>query len=267
VASASEGATRSSGVELTNHVPDCANWAMFPTLSTAEKLDVQSPSSALEGKLIVHSNLPKSGSGNELEHEVDCVLSGAVSFTVTRATPDLASVTLKLYLTMSLDTGVVETDVSAGGVVSGSVSVTANADENPKSLGSISPSEAEFPTASCVLTLAFQKPPCEYRGNVTTQDHVPFCGVPDVGAFAVQLCRISCGAGDVNAQVALATPGSASVSVMLHVTVCEAKVMSVKGGVKVNPASVGAVVSHSAKTRVSETPSKHTTTANAIRMP
>jgi len=46
-----------------------------------------------------------------------------------------------------------------------------------------------FPTASCAETIAVQTPDGEYRGNVMTQVHTPFCAVPEVGAAAVQLCR------------------------------------------------------------------------------
>jgi hypothetical protein len=77
---------------------------------------------------------------------------------------------------------------------------------------------ARFPTASGAKTLAVHVPDGAYLGNVTMQDQVPFCGVPEVGAAAVQLCRWR-RSGEVNEHVALATPASASVSVMVHVTV------------------------------------------------
>ena len=47
-------------------------------------------------------------------------------------------------------------------------------------------------------------------------------------------------------QLGLVTPASASVSVMLQVTVCAADVVLIEDGVKLNPVSTGAVVSQSA---------------------
>ena len=71
----------------------------------------------------------------------------------------------------------------------------------------------------------------------------------------------------MNVHVALATPESASVSVMLHVTVCDAEVVLIADGVKLNAVSAGAAVSQSASTGVHPRPAKHKTAAKAARMP
>jgi hypothetical protein len=119
--------------------------------------------------------------------------AGALSWHDAKATPDLASVSVMLHATVcaAAETltafGDNESDVSAGDTRSGS-DVIVNIEGNPNVPGSMGPGLV-FPTASGAVTPAVQTPDCEYRGNVMTHDHVPFCGVPDVGAAALQLCR------------------------------------------------------------------------------
>ena len=123
----------------------------------------------------------------------ELLAAGALSWHEAKATPDFASVTVMLQVTFcaAADTltavGESVKVVSPGAKTSGS-DVMDNVDGNPRPEGSMGPKPV-FPTASGALTLAVHGPDGEYRGNVITHDHVPFCRVPEVGAAAVQLCR------------------------------------------------------------------------------
>jgi hypothetical protein len=68
-------------------------------------------------------------------------------------------------------------------------------------------------------------------------------------------------------QLGFVTPESASVSVMLHVTVCDAEVVLIADGVKLNPVSAGAVVSQSARTTDPPSPPDNKSATNAVRTP
>ena len=118
--------------------------------------------------------------------------AGALSWHDAKATPDFASVSVMLQVTFcaAADTltavGDSENAVSAGATRSGS-EVTVSIDGKPNVPGSMGPRPV-FPTASDAVTLAVHVPDWEYRGKVRTHDQVPFCGVPEVGAAALQLC-------------------------------------------------------------------------------
>jgi hypothetical protein len=81
---------------------------------------------------------------------------------------------------------------------------------------------------------------------VTGQDQTPLSRVPDAGAVELQLALWT-KSGAVKVHVALDTPDRSSVNVMLHVTVCEASVVSIVGGEKLNAVSTGAAESHWAR--------------------
>jgi hypothetical protein len=127
--------------------------------------------------------------------EVIWSLSGAESWHEANTTPDNASVSGMVHVTFCavVETSTVAVDSerapSAGATRSG-FDVTVNIDGNARVEGSMGVS-GTFPTASDAATLAVQTPGGEYRGKAMTHDHVPFCGVPDVGAARVQLFRWS----------------------------------------------------------------------------
>ena len=262
-----EGATMSSGLDVTVSVDAGMNGELgeFPTASIAKTDGVQVPASAKRGIVSVHDQVPLfvvPDDGALDPHATVCELSGAATWQAAVATPDFASVSVMLHVTLCEDDETLTLDgtrlkfVKDGATVSGS-DVTVSVEGKPDVPGS---SCAVLPTASVADPLAVHVPDGAYRGTVIVHDQTPFCGVPDDGVLALQLARWR-RSGDVKAHVALTTPDSASVSVMLHVTVCDDSVVLIEFGLKLNAVSTGAEVSHCARAGSHDA----RTTSDAIR--
>lgn len=244
----SDGAVMSSGDEVTVRLEAGMYGAAgkLPAWSMASTCGIQVPASAKRGIVSVHENVPLfrvPDAGADEPQAAVCSLSGAASWHEAIATPDFASVSAMLHTTVCDDAetltlpGTRLNVPSAGATVSGS-EVTLSMEGDGLKLSAL-------PTVSTAVPLAVQTPDGEYRGTIIVHDHVPFARVPDDGEAALQLARWK-KSGAVKVHVALATPAGVSVSVMLQVTVCDASVVSIDAGEKLNAVSAGGAVSHCA---------------------